>query len=301
MIILAAIMQSFQSKILYTFLKISRYKKWWPKNEANLSLARRIDKYSPPSSFYKQYKVDEKNAGLGKMYSLYPHHPKSSKHIFYIPGGGYVRGPLLQHWKYLDKLIQQTGFAVSIIIYPKAPEHNFKDGYECIWDACTEVLKTTKAEDIIFMGDSAGGALAIGLSLMLKEKQMMQPKQLILLFPWIDASLNDPDIKKFENVEPMLDKKALQKIALWYAAGEDLKNPLLSPLYADISGLAPITIITGTYDILWTDMWKFWDKAKAKNLPVEFIEFDKMIHGFTHTSLPEAKEAMKLVVKKIMQ
>ena len=108
------------------------------------------------------------------------------------------------------------------------------------------------------------------------------------------------DIKKFEEVEPMLDKEALQKIALWYAANEPLKNPLLSPLYADIAGLAPITIITGTYDILWTDMRKFYNNAKEKKLSVEFIEFDKMIHGFTHTSLPEAKQAMNIVVQKIM-
>lgn len=293
-------MASFKSKILYRLLMITRYKKWWPKNESNIAIARRIDRQRPPNYFYIRYKIEEKDVGKGKMFSILPHETNSNKHILYLPGGGYVRGPLKQHWTYLHKLIGITGVAATMLEYPKTPEHNYTDAYNAVWYAYTEIVKTNIATDIIFMGDSAGGALALGLAQMLRQKEMPQPEQLILLFPWMDASLTDPDIKKFEEVEPMLDREALQKIAGWYAAGEDMKNPLLSPLYADLGSIAPITIIAGTYDILWTDIWRFWDRAKTKKHAVELINFDKMIHGFTHTSIPEAKKAMDIVAGKIV-
>ena len=293
-------MASFKSKILYRLLMITRYKKWWPKNESNIAIARRIDRQRPPNYFYIRYKIEEKDVGKGKMFSILPHETNSNKHILYLPGGGYVRGPLKQHWTYLHKLIGKTGVAATMLEYPKTPEHTYTDVYDAAWGAYSEVLKNYKAADIIVMGDSAGGALALGLAQMLREKGMLQPEQLILLFPWMDASLTDPDIKKFEAVEPMLDREALQKIATWYAGGEDLNNPLISPLYADLHGIAPISIIAGSYDILWTDIWKFWDKAESKQLPVELFIFVKMIHGFTHTSIPEAKKAMDIVVGKIV-
>lgn len=219
--------------------------------------------------------------------------------FFYIHGGGYLRGPMLQHWKYINNLIKETGATVSLIIYPKTPEHNFKDAYNCISLAYDEVLKTCSANDIIVMGDSAGGALALGLAQLLRNNAKQQPHQLILFFPWLDLSLRDPDIKKFEDVDPMLDRDALQRLGVWYANNEDPKNPLLSPLYAELTGIPPITIITGTYDILWTDIWKFWDKAKEKNFAVDYYKFDKMIHGFTHINIPEAKQAMDIVIKKV--
>ena len=293
-------MPSLKSKLLYQMFRLSAYKKWWPKNEASIYIGRKVDRQTPPSFIRSRLQVNEIKTGGGTLFTLYNNTSSNNKHIFYIPGGGYVRGPLMQHWRYLQKLIEQTGATASLLVYPKTPEHTYKEVYDCVWQSYNEVLKNNAGKEIFIMGDSAGGALALGLAQMLRGKQMLQPKRMILLFPWMDASLKDPDIKKFEEVEPMLDREALQKIGTWYAAGEDLKNPLLSPLYAALTDLAPITIIAGMYDILWTDIWKFWDNAVNKKFPVELINFDKMIHGFTHAPIPEAEQAMSIVVKKIM-
>lgn len=280
--------------------RLSAYKKWWPKNEASIYIGRKVDRQTPPSFIRSRLQVSELKTGGGTLFTLSNNTSSNNKHIFYIPGGGYVRGPLMQHWRYLQKLIEQTGATASLLVYPKTPEHNYKEVYDCVWQSYNEVLKNNAGSEIFLMGDSAGGALVLGLAQMLRDKQMLQSKRMILLFPWMDASLKDPDIKKFEEVEPMLDREALQKIGTWYAAGEDMKNPLLSPLYADLTDLAPVTIIAGMYDILWTDIWKFWDNAVNKKFPVEMINFDKMIHGFTHAPIPEAEQAMNIVVKKIM-
>lgn len=293
-------MPSIQSKFIYHMFRLTAYKKWWPKNEASIYIGRKVDRRKPPSFITSRYSVNEIRAGGGSMFTIIPRTSSADKHIFYIPGGGYVRGPLIQHWKYLHRLMEQTGAETTLLIYPKTPEHNYKEIYDCAWHAYNEIINGAGGKEIFIMGDSAGGGLALGLAQMLRERQMPQPKQMILLFPWLDISLKDPDIKKFEYAEPMLDKEAMQKIGTWYAAGEDLKNPLLSPLYADLTGLAPITIIAGSYDILWTDIWKFWNNANSKKHPVEMINFDKMIHGFTHAPIPEAKQAMDIVAKKIM-
>ena len=293
-------MPSLKSKLLYQMFRLSAYKKWWPKNEASIYIGRKVDRQTPPSFIRSRLQVSELKTGGGTLFTLSNNTSSNNKHIFYIPGGGYVRGPLMQHWRYLQKLIEQTGATASLLVYPKTPEHNYKEVYDCVWQSYNEVLKNNAGSEIFLMGDSAGGALVLGLAQMLRDKQMLQSKRMILLFPWMDASLKDPDIKKFEEVEPMLDREALQKIGTWYAAGEDMKNPLLSPLYADLTDLAPVTIIAGMYDILWTDIWKFWDNAVNKKFPVEMINFDKMIHGFTHAPIPEAEQAMNIVVKKIM-
>lgn len=114
-------------------------------------------------------------------------------------GGAYVIDATSLHFYTVADIIQQTDAKVVMPIYPKAPKYNFMEAYPKILEAYRQVLKETPSPDrISFLGDSAGGCLAFGLSHLLTQENLPQPKQLILLSPWVDASSQNPEMKKFE-------------------------------------------------------------------------------------------------------
>ena len=109
----------------------------------------------------------------------------------------------------------------------------------------------------------------------------------------------DAAIDALESKDPILSKSSLRQIGEWFSNGVKLNHPLLSPKNASIEGWPPLHIICGTYDILYPDIKDFYTQQRAVGNNVYLYSFEKMIHGFTHISLPEAKRAM-LIIKKLI-
>ncbi len=107
------------------------------------------------------------------------------------------------------------------------------------------------------MGDSAGGGLALALAQKLKKDGMTQPQQIILLSPWLDVTMTNPEFKDREAGDPMLDIEGSQMAGKAYAGRLNTKNYLVSPMYGDLTGLAKISLFTSGKDMLIADVRKF--------------------------------------------
>ncbi len=225
--------------------------------------------------------------------------PKGDKNrvVFQIHGGGYVFPLTNGHRNFGMKLgILADASQTYFIDYRIAPQNIFPAALEDAVKAYQFILsRNIPAENIIVFGDSAGGNLALALSLYLKEKHLPQPKTLILISPWTTAENKLPSRKYNVNKDLVLGKNASK---LYndvknppYAKGFSKKNPLLSPIYADLKNLPPMLIQVGGYEIFLDECMELAKKAAADNVKCTLTIYPEMPHDFA-LMLPELQDSL---------
>ena len=167
----------------------------------------------------------------------------SSKRILYLHGGAYVFEITSYHWGLIADMADRLGFGITVPIYPIAPEHDFHAMFGMVGNVYRQMLDETEAEDIVFMGDSAGGNMAVVLTMMAAEEALPLPSRHVLISPGLDMSLANPEVFEAERNDPWLGiPGGLEAIRL-YSAGIDRSDWHISPLYGDLSVL-PKTLLS---------------------------------------------------------
>ncbi len=148
------------------------------------------------------------------------------------------------------------------------------------------------ARDIIIAGDSAGGNLALSLVLKLKEEKRLLPRGLVLMSPWTDLTASGKSHFTRADVDPVLNAGYLKKMTDNYTVGEDLENPLISPLFGNFEGFPPVYIQVGDNEILLNDATMLHKKMVKENVSVKIDIFKGMWHVFQMSPFKTAYEAM---------
>ena len=265
-----------------------------PHDEAGLLKAvqrgRRAGAGNPPSSLYRQCAVQVREAGGHRIFIVRPRIDRPVRgQIFYLPGGGYVNPPSIFHWWFIARMVKILGVACTVPVYPLAPEHECEIGIAFAVDAYRQLVDEHGAQDIVVMGDSAGGGLALA---MLQQAKTM-PAGLVLNAPWLDASVSDPSQIEIERGDFMLNRFTLRTWGRWWAGSRDLQDPLVSPLFGDLSNLPPTLMFCGSADILVADARRLAAAAPDK---VRYVEEAGMMHVYPLMSfLPEARRAWTVI------
>ena len=248
----------------------------------------------------------KKKYGITKMadtsmdiYSLMSKSDNPTKVVLFLHGGAYVDQPLSWHWRFLHKLTKKLSCRIIVPIYPKTPNNHCLEVIDPIVDLYASLLLKHDAKDIIIMGDSAGGGLALALAQTLKHQKISQPGQIVLLSPWLDIELNDPAIQNYRNLDPVLDLDLLIAYGKIYAFDLDTKDYRVSPINGNLEELAPISLFVGTHEIFLPDARRFKRMMDDQHLPLMYFEFDKMNHDFVLFPIPEAQKALTLITKII--
>lgn len=222
---------------------------------------------------------------------------KNQKIIFYIHGGGYVSAPIGLHYKMLDKIAKQTNAKIVFPIYDRLPTATYKDVYPKMLNLYKRILdEVNSSEQITLMGDSAGGGLSLGIALNLKKHKMNQPKDIILLSPWLDISNNNPNIKEMQKYDPILEKSQLNILGEMWSDG-DLENELVSPKNGSPENLGKISLFTGVHEIFYPDIMDYHRNLKRLNIPHNLIVESRMNHVYPIFPIPEAKVAQKKIIE----
>ena len=231
------------------------------------------------------------------VYHFKPQNKKSALTVIYLHGGAYTANFMKQHWQFISKMLRKNEVAVLAPDYPLAPESDWKKNVDFVLNCYRNLLKTTPADSIIFMGDSAGGGLALVLAMAARDANLPQPKQIVMLAPWLDLQMQNPEISKMERKDPMLNINAVKKAAGSYATNEALLvEPYVSPIFGDIKGLAPMSVFIGGRDVLKADCEIFRDKCKVANIPVNYFYYPKMMHVWMLAAFfPESKKAFSQI------
>lgn len=252
--------------------------------------------YILPTKLQQKYKITKVDSYLLDTYLLKSPSKSDTRQILYLPGGGYVEQPLMWHWRFLYNLSQKLNGTITVPIYPKAPNHQYDEVFEKVLPIYKDLLTKTSPENIVIMGDSAGGGLSLALSQMLLKEGLPQPGNIVLLSPWLDITLSHPEIESMKKNEPMLNLKLLIESGKTYAGDTDRSNYLLSPINGPLKGLGKITLFIGTHEFFLPDARKFKKLAEKEKIDINYFEYPKMNHVFPVLPIPEAKRAMQQIV-----
>ena len=230
---------------------------------------------------------------------IIPSNPIKDRVILYLHGGGWVIGSPLTHRALNSTIAEATNLKILSIDYRLAPEDPFPAALEDCVNAYKWLLSNgLKNDHIIIAGDSAGGNLTLTTLLKLKDQGIDLPAGAICLSPATDLTLTDDSY--FENAEtdPILADIGVFWWMVIYFAGEDPRNPYISPLFGDLKGLPPILVQASTCEMLYSDATRFVEKAKKAGTNAILQSWDDMTHvfqGLTDEGIPEAKEAISKI------
>ncbi|MCX4160919.1 MULTISPECIES: alpha/beta hydrolase fold domain-containing protein [Paraburkholderia] len=240
---------------------------------------------------------------LGKTcYALSPSsavEPTCLTQVLYLHGGGYVDPIHPAHWEFLQRLVYETGCRVVVPLYPRTPEHDFKDTRAMVELAYENLLGDVPKEKFVIMGDSAGGGLALAFAQQLVTTGRTPPRELILISPWLDVTMDHPDISYFESRDPWLDRYELVVCGEMYAGTESTAHPFVSPINGTVKGIDRVTVFIGGRDILLPDCVKFATSAK-KDTTVNIVYEPEMIHVWPILPIPEAQAAQRAIFEAVL-
>ena len=219
--------------------------------------------------------------------------------IFYLHGGAYVAEMSKNHWNFIQSVVQDTGATVVLPDYPLTPKYNYKDVFKMIEPIYKKMIQKVESKNIIVMGDSAGGGMALALCENLQKQEIIQPNQIILISPWLDVTLQNSKIDEVQNKDKKLKKETLKIAGIAYANGneQELKNYLISPLYGNVENLKNITIFTGTNDILNPDV----HELVKKNNNIIIKEYTEKSHIWLIDEKEEAKKEYQDLIEQIQK
>lgn len=220
--------------------------------------------------------------------------------ILYCHGGGYTSGSFRYARSITNKLASSTSMDVLSFDYRLAPENPYPAALEDamkVWDHL--MYHGYGARDIIIAGDSAGGNLALALTLKLKEQGRLLPRGLVLFSPWTDLTMSGKSHKEKAELDPILSAEYLQRCRESYAPEMELKNPLISPVFGDFTGFPPTYIQVGTNEILLSDSTKLQRQLQKYHVPVKMEYYPGMWHVFQMSPLKAAYNAMDQVAEFI--
>lgn len=224
----------------------------------------------------------------------------SKRCVVYFHGGGFIHEIKLVHWLLIDRLCHKTGCDFIVPIYPLAPKHSFSHANESLLEYYDTLLESYSESQIVFMSDSAGSSLALSQNYQLIERGYQGPAKQILISPWVDLEmLHDENYKPYEGLDPLLGLYALRKTGLAWAGHLPVSDPLISPINGPIEVFNNVSIYTGTKDLLYPDIQRFYHKLIHEDCQVNYHEYQDMLHAFILFGFPESLDAEEKIIEEL--
>ena len=222
---------------------------------------------------------------------------------FHCHGGALVSCPLDEYHFYAEIIARHTACSVVMPDYRLAPEHPYPAAHEdCYAAYCGLVESGVKPSEIVLIGESCGGALAVALMLQLRDRQQPLPSCFISLTGWFDLSVAGPPAPGHD---PFLTPQWVRNRGLDYTAGKlELDNPLISPAYADLRGLPPMYLQVGEFDTVREGAIALGASALRSGVQATLESWPGMVqgwHGLVNAGVPEAAAAWAAINKYLEQ
>jgi acetyl esterase/lipase len=217
--------------------------------------------------------------------------------LLYLHGGAFSLGSIAVFREWAARLARATKTRALLIGYRLAPEHPYPAALDDVTAAYRWLLqKGVEPSKIILAGDSAGGGLALSALVSLRDAGCPLAAGTVCISPWTDLALTGDSIQTKAQVDPILTPGDLGTYAGYYAGPVKRTEPLLSPLYADWTGLPPLLIQVGSNEILLDDAVRSAAKARAAGVEVTLETWEDMFHVFHMLPfLPETKRALESI------
>jgi len=218
--------------------------------------------------------------------------------VLYIHGGAFMMGSVRGYRALTARLAKATRARTLVIEYRLAPEHPFPAAVEDGTAAYAGLLEQGVAPtSIVIAGDSAGGNLTMATLLSLRDSGAPLPAGGVCISPWVDLECLGETMTTNADVDPLCTQESMLLEAGLYLGGHNARDPLASPIYADLKGLPPLLIQVGSEETLLDDSNRLAARAKEAGVPVTLEIFESMPHVWHVFAeyLPEAQEAIDAI------
>ena len=215
--------------------------------------------------------------------------------VLYLHGGAFLVGSPRMYRGVTAELAHHAAADVVAIDYRLAPEHPFPAALQDAEAAYRALLARGQSpSQLVVMGDSAGGNLALALLQTLRSIGLPMPAAAVLLSPWLDLSADYDLAARYVRRDPMLPAARIREAAALYTGAAASSNPLISPLQLDFTDLPPLLMHAGGRELLLPAMRLFAERARSAGADLQFREWDGMPHVFQAFArlVPEARSAM---------
>ena len=262
-------------------------------------LQRRPKSFEPPSSLSRTVSVSRREVGGWPVYDVAPPTGPPARHVVYLHGGCYVFEIDPVHWTLIGKLAKDAGVQVTVPIMPLAPVGTASDVVAGVTALVASLVASAGASNVSIVGDSSGGGMALAVAMALRDLEVPPLHATVLISPWLDVSGTDPRLAEIAPRDPWLAVPGTHAAGALYRGSLGEADWRVSPLYGSLEDLGPITMFSGTRDILNADAHRFLPLAAAAGLAVDFHEGEGMIHNYPILPMPEGDAARAVIVAAV--
>lgn len=262
----------------------------------------RIDKtraapgsYDPPRSVTSKVTVTRDDTSGWPVYRVSPHNSTPPRASVYFHGGAYIAEITATHWRTIAKLAAATDTTFIVPIYPLAPTETAKTTVARASEIAESVTMEYGSEHVVLMGDSAGGGMALAVAQQLRDAGVASVAHIVLISPWLDVAMTDPEIEKIAPHDPWLAVPGTRLAGELYRGELPVDDPRVSPLRGDLHGLAPITLFSGTRDIANADARSLVNACRSIGASLHYHEASSMLHVYPLLPIPEGRRALAVI------
>ena len=255
---------------------------------------------TPPHSILTKVDITSRTVAGWQVYTVSPRGGQSRRHALYLHGGSYVYEIAPQHWTLIADLAVRAGLTFTVPILPLAPAETASTMVPKATDLAAALVDEYGAEQVSLFGDSAGGGMALAVAQLLRDRGIPSPHATVLISPWLDVSCSDPRLVELDPRDPWLAVPGSKAAGDLYRGELRDTDPLVSPIYGSLDELGPVTVFTGTRDILNADAHRLATMAADAGLALDFHEVAGMIHNYPLLPIPEARTARQIMVQAVV-
>jgi salicylate hydroxylase len=214
--------------------------------------------------------------------------------VLHFHGGGYLIGSAKGSLEYASRLAATVGGACYTVDYRLAPEHPYPAAIDDAISAYRALLaRGIPASSILVSGESAGGGLAVALVLALRTAGDPLPAGILAVAPFTDLTVSGPSIRAFNGDDPAANRDLLTFMGASYFQGHEPTDPLVSPLFGDLSGLPPLFVTATQGEVLLSDTTRLAERAEKAGVDVTLRVVEDSVHVYTiFPFLPETQSTM---------
>jgi monoterpene epsilon-lactone hydrolase len=215
--------------------------------------------------------------------------------VLYFHGGVYVMGDAALAADLASQVGRRTDAKVISVDYRLAPEHPYPAAVDDAFAAYEALLDNGNApSDIVLAGESAGGALAVATLVNARDHGLPLPAAAFVMSPYADLTLAGTTMETKREVDPLMSRERLEPRVTDYTSGQDAALGLISPVFADLSGLPPLIIQAGTHEVLLDDAVRLARQAATADVEVTLDITPRVPHVFQayYPILDEAAAAL---------
>lgn len=202
--------------------------------------------------------------------------------IIYLHGGSFALGSLQSHRAMVSHISGTLKCQILFVEYARSPEKPFPHGVNDVVNVYKKIIKRNPHASIIFIGDSAGGGLAVSAVFCLKAGNLKLPDRVVLISPWINLRCNTVSFEKRKTADPILTKSLLQEYAAYYAPGNIDEA---DPSQLQFESFPPAFLLVGSNEVLFDDTKNFYDTIKSIQPTVKMKEYQGQNHVWLLTDI----------------